>query len=614
MQTVKERQLQSSVLIVSALPLLESSSGADQFERSQDGLRALHQRTYDVVVLSDKLILDPDFRKALDKLKVDNPSAQLILISDGSVPAQIIADLYNDLKISSLIQTTQLHHLDHFIFGALEKANQEQQNLQLQDLIKDQSNQLTLLYQELEDRVGIRQKFLEESRRKTILANLRWDALREAMMAIHRALSISEMEKLLSEALAAPMDISLIRIFFKPQDSYFANQNKTYQSFSMFQAPLFQAQGTKGSIFFLREVGRSFNRDEGEFLQRVSDAAALALDRLSHLEQSEILREQWQATFNAISDSVILINSNYEVLQANTSARSRSKQKSFVQPKCYQMLFQRESPCPHCSLGRNFRLDGRQEILDVSSQAIDHLYFNLYHDVSAQLKMEKKILETARLAELGTIGSSIAHELNNPLGGILSFVQLIKMDLKKDDPLIPDIDEMENGVKRCRDIIENLLGFTRNPDVDSFQEIDLKEVILRAIKIVELQTKTQNIEIKPLLPHAPAPVKGHFNMLSQAIKNFLQLSIDALVERQSQLKSKGGFLVGSTSVIEISLESSAEQWVIKILDNGPGTGRRNSLQYSISTQIIHEHEGLVEVSAQPRQMTMAKISLPQCGF
>jgi nitrogen-specific signal transduction histidine kinase len=67
-------------------------------------------------------------------------------------------------------------------------------------------------------------------------------------------------------------------------------------------------------------------------------------------------------------------------------------------------------------------------------------------------------------------------------------------------------------------------------------------------------------------------------------------------------------------VIEISLESSGEQWLIKILDNGPGEGRRNSLQFSISTQIIHEHEGLVELSAQPRQMTMAKISLPQRGF
>src|SRR5690606_29198531 len=71
------------------------------------------------------------------------------------------------------------------------------------------------------------------------------------------------------------------------------------------------------------------------------------------------------------------------------------------------------------------------------------LYVNMYHDVSAQLRYERQILESAKMAELGTIGSSIAHELNNPLGGMLSFIQLIKMDLSGDEPWFADIEEME---------------------------------------------------------------------------------------------------------------------------------------------------------------------------
>jgi two-component system NtrC family sensor kinase len=606
MQALTEPLYRSSVLLIATPKQMPMAVGADYFSQVADGVLALQNQDYDVVALPMTLASEQEFQRSFLALRQRNPSAQLILLTAPTTSQDHVVDLTNSLQISGLVPHGDLTHLERQILQCLEKAQQEQQNAQLETLIKEQTDQLRALYQDLDERVHKRQKFLEESRRKTAVANSRWQALREALMAIYQAHSVGEIEQGLSQSLALPLQLSMTRILFRPQDSYFSTKNKTHHSFAMFQAPLFRDQKTIGSIFFLRDRERPFHRDESEFLLRVSEAVSLALDRLGHLNQSETLREQWQATFNAISDPVILINSNYEVLQANTSARARGPQSSFVQPKCYQMLFQKETPCSHCQLGKNFRIESRSEILDVSSQNIQGLHFNLYHDISKQLKMERKILETVRLAELGTIGSSIAHELNNPLGGILSFVQLILMDLKPDDPIRPDIVEMELGVKRCRDIVQNLLGFTRNPDVDTVTELDLKEVIHRAIKIVELQTKSQNIEIKPLLPSAPAPFKGHFNMLAQAVKNLLQMAIDSLMESQARR--------GSSSVIEISLESSGDQWLIKILDNGPGGGRRNSLQFSISTQIIHEHEGLVELSAQPRQMTMAKISLPQRGF
>jgi two-component system, NtrC family, sensor kinase len=606
MQSLTEPLYRSSVLLIAAPKQMPIAVGADFFVKLSDGILALQNQDYDVVALPLTLAAENAFQKSFLSLRERNPSAQLILLTTPTTSLSQSVELTNSLKISGLVPLDQSTQLEKQILQCLEKAQQEQQNAQLETLIKEQTDQLRSLYQDLDQRVHKRQKFLEESRRKTAVASVRWQALREALMATYQAHSIGEIETGLSQSLALPLQLSLTRIIFKPQDSYFSTQNKTYHSFSMFQAPLFRDHKAIGSIFFLRDRERAFHKDEGEFLLRVSEAVSLALDRLSHLNQSETLREQWQATFNAISDPVILINSNYEVLQANTSARARSPQNSFVHHKCYQLIFQRETPCTHCQFGKNFRLESRSEIIDVSSQNIQGLHFNLYHDISNQLKMERKILETVRLAELGTIGSSIAHELNNPLGGILSFVQLILMDLKPDDPIRPDIVEMELGVKRCRDIVQNLLGFTRNPDVDTVTDLDLKDVIHRAIKIVELQTKSQNIEIKPLLPAIPAPFRGHLNMLAQAIKNLLQLAIDSLIESQSRR--------GSSSVIEISLESSGEQWLIKILDNGPGEGRRNSLQFSISTQIIHEHEGLVELSAQPRQMTMAKISLPQRGF
>ena len=607
MSTVAEPHFHSSVLLVSRQTIPNINLGADHAPDGDAGEAALKAQDYDVVAVDLTFAKLQSFQLALAELRKRNPSTQTIIIAGNNEKIADWLPSLNGMRISNLALGFDSQHLEEQISRCLERAQQEQQNEQLEDLIKEQTAQLKSLYQELDERVQKRQKFLEESRAKTMVANIRWQALREAMIAVHQSLSVSDMEQGLASALSNPLEITLVRILFKPQDSSFAIQNKSYKSFSAYQAPIFRDQQNLGSIFFLRDPKKPFNKDENEFLSRVSEAVSLALDRLGHLEQSETLREQWQATFNAISDPVVLINSSYEVLQSNISAEKRSQQNTFVQPKCYQMLFQRDSACPNCHLGKAFRIEGRSEILDVSSQKIDGLYFNIYHDLSSKLRMERKILETVRMAELGTIGSSIAHELNNPLGGILSFVQLIKMDLPSASPYYSDIEEMESGVKRCRDIIQNLLGFTRNPDVDEVSILDLKEVIARAIKIVELQTRSQNIEIKSLLPSGAAPFKGHFNMLSQAIKNILQLAIDALVDKNRLGR-------GSSSIIEISLESSQNQWIIKILDNGPGAGRRNSLQFSISTQIIHEHEGLVDISTQPRQMTMAKISLPQQGF
>jgi signal transduction histidine kinase len=607
MQALTDSRLSSSVLVVGP-PLKETLSlGVDWVPMNGDALALFQSGSYDVLAAPLDFFSEPQQRQFILKIKTARPYLQLMVIHEDARCLKELMLLHQEFEFAKVLPSFEKDKLEPSIMESLERAQSLKQEMELAELIHDQNSKLKSLYSDLEDRIEKRQRFLEESRRKTAIANLRWQNLREAMIAIHKSLSVHEMEQGLMDVLAPALSVSSVRVFFKPQDQLFAQQTKGSTSFCQFRAPLFRFQQPMGSVFFLRETGRAFLKEESDFLLRISEALSLALDRLSHLQQSETLREQWQATFNAIKDPVVLINKDFEVIQANSSALLRSQQTSLVAKKCYQMLFHREAPCTHCQLGKSFRLESRSEILDVTSQSLDGLHFNIYHDISDQVRMERKILETARMAELGTIGSSIAHELNNPLGGVLSFVQLIKMDLKPEDAIYADLDEMEKGVKRCRDIIENLLGFTRNPEADEILELDLREVILRAMKIVELQTKTKDIEMKTFFPPTTAAFRGHFNMLSQAFKNVLQLAIDSLLERGPQNSSSAG-------IIEISIDAKDKEWIVQILDNGPGQGRRNSLQYSISSQIVHEHGGILEIIGHPRQMTMAKFSFPRLGF
>src|SRR6185312_3827248 len=144
----------------------------------------------------------------------------------------------------------------------------------------------------------------------------------------------------------------------------------------------------------------------------------------------------------------------------------------------------------------------------------------LLRDITDEIRYERRILEASKLAELGTIGSSIAHELNNPLGGMLSFLQLILMDLKKNEPYYSEIKEMEQAVLRCRDIVQNLLSFARKQDIGEFSVVDLRTVIDRSVKLIELQSKSKGIAIALAFKEA-AQIRGNINALSQALCNVL---------------------------------------------------------------------------------------------
>lgn len=613
--------LNSSVLILGLPDFPELQVGADAVINWRSQLERLSQRSYQVVCAPLEEMKTSEFANLASSLQKNNPTIQMVMIADESSTTLDLQLIFEKYPIFRIANRNELPKLEKALVFGLEEAQMAQQEQELESLVREQNEKLKLLYQELEDRVQKRQKFLSETRRKTYIANARWESLREAMIAIYTSTSTSDMEKNLLSVLQPTLQLENIRILLKPHDQMLNQQKRAQSSFSIYQASLFKSQDQVGSILFIRNPNLNFQREETDFLLRVTEAVSLALDRQTKLEESETLKEQWQATFNAVSDPVALINQKHELVQTNSTFLTRAglTEDQIIGQKCYNVLFQRESPCPHCELGKNFRLDVAKSKVtdkvtyDVYSQPVPvdpletTVFVNLYHDVTAQIRMERKILESARLAEIGTIGSSIAHELNNPLGGILSFVQLIKMDLKPEDPIYEDISSMEEGVRRCKEIIQNLLGFTRNPVVDEESELDLRDVLHRAAKIVELQTKSRGIEVKLNLPSEPAPFRGHLNLLSQAVRNLLNASIDSLIEKSQTQK-------GFQGLIELRMNVKDTEYSFSILDNGLVTESAPSLGLSVAGQIIHDYGGHLEFSSRSQPFRLAHFTLPRPVF
>lgn len=609
------RTLKASFLLIGPWDARLQELGAHVATDLNQAWHWIQDSTYNVVALSVTLILGKKFHEFYEEIKRSDPATQFIAVVPQDFSANQLAVLHQEYSFFRVMTTFQDPDLESHLFSALEEAHQRKQDENLALLIREQTAKLKRLQIELEERVQKRTRFLTEARRKLFLTNSRIEGFKGALMAVHQASSVGEIEQLLNDSLAATVQTSWIRIFFHPQDDIFARQVTAQLSFTQLQVPLFRQHEKVGSIFYLRAPDHPFTKDESDFLMRTAEAVALALDRIQKLKESESLKEQWEATFNSMSDPVVLIDHNYNIIQANKAADERLREREHMIParKCYQALYNREEPCPGCHRGSNFRVqssDTQPRTFEVYSHSLvldsdkPAVYVNLYHDITAQLKMERQILESAKMAELGTIGSSIAHELNNPLGGILSFTQLIKMEMNPDNPLYPDIVEMEAGVQRCKEIVQNLLGFTRNPNADQEGDCSLKEVCTRALKIVELQTKSQGMNVRLHFPSEEVEVLGHLNLLAQALKNLLQNSIDRINEKIRQQKGYKG---------QIDVEISAGPGFAHIFIKDNGVPEKNpslpiGLGVPVASQILRDHEADLEFFSGPEHENVAKIS------
>lgn len=562
----------------------------------------------DVLISPLSHLFAAKFPAVWDRLRSQNRGAQLIVVSESNIQAEVLLNMHRQYQIFRIYETLEEPDFEFGLFEAIEKSSWIQQNAQLQILVQDQFEKLKILYSDLEERVQKRQRYLEESRRKNLIAQFRWNTLRRATESIHESSSVAEMEANLTTVLQESLNLLQVRILLHQQSSM-AQGDKTHEQFSVHRVRLFQDQDVLiGYAMFMRDQSWPFSLEEKDFLQKISEAVSLAIRRLNQLEITKTLREQWQATFNAVSDPIALITQKYEVIQTNSAFAERAKGKSST--KCFQLLFGRDIPCTNCKLGQSFRVSvhkPKSETWDVHTQALklsndeEPAFFNQYRNITEQLRLETRLLEGAKLAELGIIGSSIAHELNNPLGGILTFVQMMKMDAKEGDPLRADLIEMEKGVLRCRDIVQNLLGFTRQAGTEEMAIFDLREALNRALSLIDLQTRAHGLDVRRQIPGTPMLVHGHMNLISQAIANLLQDSVQSV--RQNSPK-----VPPHIEVIAMDNKDSVE---LRVLDNGLGQDVAPRISIPLAQQIVMDHKGQFEVTQPSKGLRLVRLTLPR---
>ncbi len=607
----------SSVLVVGHPRSHQLQLGSDVAPHIQEAQSIIHHSSYRVIVLPFTETCAKDaFNFILERTRIF-ANTKFILCRDQNTESLLIKALQTG-SIYRVLEGFDDPRFDHVVRESLEKLSRDKQDDDLLDLIHDRTARLDALKFNLAERVARRTRSLQASRNKLIETNLRFEALHSTFLSLYRSQSVSEMESELLKNLSEPLELDGVRIVFESQSGILPNENESVRII-----PLTLLPDQHARIVFSRQMNTSFSKDENIFLEQVAEATGLALNRLLILQKSERLKKQWEATFDAILDPLCLTTLDHKILR-NNKAFCTAVGKDFseiLRANPFEILFNEVNlpELKHSSF--KFLKTVNSKTFEISGSTLSHrslvepIRWILFRDITHAKKLEDQLIQSAKMAELGTIGSSIAHELNNPIGGMLSFLQLIKMDLKEDDPHYIDIDEMEKATLRCKEIIENLLGFARKGDSYIPNLFDLKPIIVKVAKLIELSQRSMGVRVEMTIPDQPIMMFGQADDLLSAFHYLLQNACEAVLERNQN------------PLIQIGVEISSTKCILTITDNGPGIDDKNlkvifnplfstknpalhaGLGLTNAFRIITGHEGELEILSSAGIGTSAKITL-----
>ena len=177
-------------------------------------------------------------------------------------------------------------------------------------------------------------------------------------------------------------------------------------------------------------------------------------------------------------------------------------------------------------------------------------------DITENKNLERQLVNAEKLASLGTLAAGVAHEVNNPLGVILGFCDLLLRKADKDSQAYEDLKTIERQGLHCKQVVENLLSFARLGEGRS-EYADVNECIEDIVKVVRHTLDIRGIELRLLISEELPPVLADSRQLQQVFLNLINNSIAAM-------PSGGKLEIGT------GLERSTRKVVIRFEDNGIG--------------------------------------------
>lgn len=252
-----------------------------------------------------------------------------------------------------------------------------------------------------------------------------------------------------------------------------------------------------------------------------------------------------------------------------------------------------------------------------SRDAIEGWTQTLEHRVQERTRelqqVQDQLVRAGKMAALGELAAGVAHEINNPLTGVLTFSSLMLKKTGEGHPWKKDLENIVQQTTRCRTIVKGLLDFARQRKPDK-KEWDIHTLIDRTLTLVENQARFQDIKIVK-------EFKTDIGMLFVDGDQIQQVFMNILINAADAMAGSGGTLTIKTDVkqemAEVSFTDSgcgiAKEHLSKLFDpffTTKETGKGTGLGLAISYGIIQSHGGDIEVDSQVGKGSTFRIRLP----
>jgi PAS domain S-box-containing protein len=236
--------------------------------------------------------------------------------------------------------------------------------------------------------------------------------------------------------------------------------------------------------------------------------------------------------------------------------------------------------------------------------------FGIFTDLRAMQKIEEDLeqthnmlMQSEKMAGLGRLAAGVAHEINNPMSGIMLYANLVKEGLGDSHPFGEDLDVIIHEAERCKVIVADLLEFSHQTAYD-MTVLNLNEVIRKTIGVLKNQPIFHNVEVQLKLEGGLLPIFGNSIRLNQVVMNIVVNAVQAMA---------------GSGVLRIVSRTRAGRDIVEVLisDSGPGIepdkqekifdpfyttkgpGEGTGLGLSVSYAIVREHKGSIRVTSLP---------------
>lgn len=267
-----------------------------------------------------------------------------------------------------------------------------------------------------------------------------------------------------------------------------------------------------------------------------------------------------------------------------------------------------------------FLQDERERLIQQSSSEMSHEIRRQNKELNKaleDLKTSSKTIQVEKMRALGDMTAGVAHELNNPMMGILNYIQYAIKHTDEEARYYRPLVDAEREVQRCQDIITNLLTFSRMKaeGEEDFDTEKVSELCKRIVKLHAYKLRNFNVNVVEKYPDNEPSLPLKVNKLQQVILNFVTNAIFAMKEQEKRDLTLE-IIIGTSSV------------TLKITDTGTGmdeetldkifepffttkkTGEGTGLGLSVSKSIIEEHQGTLTCTSELGVGTSFSVNLP----